>query len=280
MHQQLSSSCVYTCHIVDRVLCVGGSLDWAVSLFIQVQQSPCQCHHVFITEGNPAAEPWLSYVRLIIYRRHISGHRSASLTLSLHHFYFTTFFPLPGDCKYVFAAHAERRVMYRHHHPVCFSLRAMAFSGRVVAGDILYNMTGCRSGWQLCRCCYFSVREGRAGALRCPDHVSDTAASGLTLEDSRLCDGLFYVAVWTDLKMYLRLESCKAFKKSLHFDLICRTPICLSECFIPMIMYYPELCICFDELHVRHLPCWELHHVWGKFTARWSSIKVPLIYCN
>lgn len=76
-----------------------------------------------------------------------------------------------------------------------------------------------------------------------------------------LCDGLFYVAVLTDLKMYLRLESCKAFKKSLHFDSICRTPICLSECFIPMIMYYPELCICFDELHVRHLPCWELHHV-------------------
>lgn len=129
------------------------------------------------------------------------------------------FVPPPGDCKHVFAAHAERHVMYRHH-PVCFSLRAMAFSGRVVAGDILYNMTGCRSGWQLCRCCYFSVREGRAGALRCPDHVSDTAASGLTLEDSRLCDGLFYVTVLTDLKMYLRLVSCKAFQKSLHFDII------------------------------------------------------------
>lgn len=41
----------------------GSSLDRAVLLlFRQVQQSPCQCHHVFIAEGNPAAEPRLPYV--------------------------------------------------------------------------------------------------------------------------------------------------------------------------------------------------------------------------
>lgn len=64
VHRQLPSSCVYTWLTVDRMLCVGGSLDravFSVSLFIQAPQSPCQCHHVFITEGNPAAEPWLSY---------------------------------------------------------------------------------------------------------------------------------------------------------------------------------------------------------------------------
>lgn len=67
---------------------------------------------------------------------------------------------------------------------------------RVAAGDILPDITGCRSGWQLCHCCYFSVREARAGAQRSPDHVSDATASKtqLTLEMSRLYDGFFIMS--------------------------------------------------------------------------------------
>lgn len=94
--------------------------------------------------------------------------------------------------------------------------------GRVVAGDILPDISGCWSVWQLCRCCYFSVREGRAGALRwscfrCHGLKDD---AGLTLEESGLCDGLFYVAVLADCKMYLRLKYYQAFLKPLHFHMI------------------------------------------------------------
>lgn len=48
----------------QRIMC-GGILDRAVlsvSLFIQLQQSSCQWHHVFITEGNPTTESRLSYM--------------------------------------------------------------------------------------------------------------------------------------------------------------------------------------------------------------------------
>lgn len=44
--------------------------------------------------------------------------------------------------------------------------------------------------------------------------------AGLTLEDSRLCDGLFHVAVLTDYKKCPRLKSYLAFLKSSHFDMI------------------------------------------------------------
>lgn len=168
--------CLRLAHSEQRIMC-GGILDRAVlsvSLFIQVQQSSCQCCHVFITEGNPTTEPRLSYV-LSPYTASTSA--SARQLVSLLSVWF--FLP-PGVFKCVFGAHVELLVM-PCHQAVCYSLRAMAFVGRVVVGDILSSMTRCRSGWQLCCCCYFSVREGRAGARRCPDHVSDTMASGLTL---------------------------------------------------------------------------------------------------
>lgn len=172
--------CLRLAHSEQRIMC-GGILDWAVlsvSLFIQVQQSSCQCCHVFITEGNPTTEPRLSYV-LSSYtastsasaRQLVSLCPSPPLLLSVW------FFLPPGVFKCVFL---ELLVM-SCHQAVCYSLRAMAFAGRVVVGDILSSMTRCRSVWQLCCCCYFSVREGRVGARRCPDHVSDTMASGRTL---------------------------------------------------------------------------------------------------
>ncbi|MEQ2173901.1 hypothetical protein GOODEAATRI_002332 [Goodea atripinnis] len=44
-------------HDGRSVMC-GSFLDWvvlSVSLFIQVQLSACQCHRVFVAEGNPTA---------------------------------------------------------------------------------------------------------------------------------------------------------------------------------------------------------------------------------
>lgn len=89
-------------HSGQSIMC-GSSLDPAVlsmSLFRQVQQSPCQCHHVFIAEGNPTAK--LLIRALIMYHRHISECRSACLSSSFSSFtslFLFLPFPLPGDYK-------------------------------------------------------------------------------------------------------------------------------------------------------------------------------------
>ena len=89
----------------------GSSLDRAglsVSLFRKVQPSPCQCHHVFTTEGNPTAELFICV--LIKCHQPISVCRSASLTLSFSSFtspYLLLPFLFSWDHKHVFAAHTE-----------------------------------------------------------------------------------------------------------------------------------------------------------------------------
>lgn len=148
----------------------GNSLDRAVLSvsFRQVQRSPCQCHHVSITEGNPDSH---------MCRRQICKHTSATLTLS-----FTSFTSL-----YLVLLSFTRRVNMSLQHTlktICFASYASlhGLCRVVVLGDILPDITRCRSGWKLCRCCYFAVREGRAGSLRCPDHVSDAMASKTGLD--------------------------------------------------------------------------------------------------
>lgn len=130
--------------------------ELSVSLFRQVQRPPCQCHHVFITEGNPAAEPRFPYV--------FSSCTVGTLVSSdcpAH----------PRDWRHVFAARLGLHVVHRLH-PDPFLVESDGLC-RVVMGDILPDITG----WQLCHCCYISVSDGRAGALRCPDHVSDAMAT-------------------------------------------------------------------------------------------------------
>lgn len=159
--------CLRLAHSEQRIMC-GGILDRAVlsvSLFIQVPQSPCQCCHVFIAEGNPTTEPQLSYV-LSSYTASTSANarQLVSLCPSPPVLLSVWFFLPPGVFKCVFGAHVELLVT-SCRQAVCYSLRAMAFAGRVVVGDILSSLTWCRSGWQLCCCCYFSVREGRVGGV-------------------------------------------------------------------------------------------------------------------
>lgn len=54
--------------------------------------------------------------------------------------------------------------------------------------------------------------EAAPRALRCPDHVTDAAAFGLTIEDSRLSRGLLLFWVFLKKNIYLlSLTACKLF---------------------------------------------------------------------
>lgn len=108
------------------VMC-GGSLDRAVlsvSLFRQVQRSPCQCYHLFITEGNPTAEPRLYVLSSCTVSTLVSADQTIPPSLLPAWF----FLPPGGIQTRLCSTHKELHVVHGHH-PVCFSLRAMAFAG-------------------------------------------------------------------------------------------------------------------------------------------------------
>ncbi len=171
MHQQLSSSCVW--HIVAGALTVGA--PWTGPCFPcrcldKYSKSPCQCYRVFITEGNPAAEPRLPYV-LSSYTvgTFVSADLSSTSFTHPNSYSFLLRFPTGLDTCLCGA----RRATCGAPTPPCAVLIESDSLYREVVGDVLPDITG----WQLCHCCYISVRGGRAGALRCSDHVSDAAAS-------------------------------------------------------------------------------------------------------
>lgn len=86
---------------------------------------------------------------------------------------------------------------------------------RAATGDILWMSMWMAAMTLLLRLC----QRGRAGLLRCPDHVSDATTSKTELDWLWKWAGSAMAGL-TDCRMYLRVKSYQASQKSFHFDMM------------------------------------------------------------